>query len=204
MVCTDRPEVPEEGVRGRGSLDEATREEPDDPPWNSPERVTDRLQSELDTSLRDEREAPVAVATRGSSNPERYAAGLPTASVRLRVVVLAVVSGLVAGGAVAVAVTGLLADRVEFSALVGLPTGLVVAVAVGLLVLVGAARGGSWERAALLAGSFVATCLAGVFVAVAAGAGVLVSVAAGLGLGGVVALAVHLRGARSSHRTPPP
>lgn len=121
-----------------------------------------------------------------------------------RVVALAVVSGLVAGGVAAAAVTGLLADRVAFSALVGLPAGLVVAVAVGLLVLVGATGGGSRERAALLAGSFVAASLAGVFVAVAAGAGVLVAAGAGLGLGVVVALAVHLRGLRPSHRPPSP
>jgi hypothetical protein len=123
--------------------------------------------------------------------------------VKPRVVVLALVSGLVAGGAVAVAITELLAPRVEFSALVGLPTGMVVAVAVTLLVLVGAARGGSWERGALLAGSFLAACLAGAFAAGAAGAGVVLAVLAGLGLGAVVALAVHLRDARPPRRDSP-
>jgi hypothetical protein len=130
--------------------------------------------------------------------------GGPTAGVKSRVVVLALVSGLVAGGAVAVAVTELLSARVAFSALVGLPAGLVVGGAVAVLVLVGSSRGGSWEQGALLSGSFLAACLVGAFAAASAGTGVLVAVAAGLGLGVAVALAVYVRGTRRFQRSPPP
>lgn len=55
VVCTYHPEIPAEGYRGAGSLDEATREELNDLLWDYCERVAALVEADLDAFLGESR-----------------------------------------------------------------------------------------------------------------------------------------------------
>jgi hypothetical protein len=58
VVCTYHPEIPSEGFRGEGSLDETTRERLNDVLWDYCERVATYLQDDLDAFLRTPESTP--------------------------------------------------------------------------------------------------------------------------------------------------
>jgi hypothetical protein len=122
----------------------------------------------------------------------------------LRTIGLAFVAGVAAFLLVGVAVTELLAARIEFSLFVGIPAGIVAGAVVTALVALGVGRDDAGaRRIAVAAGTFGAAFLVTtVAVAVLVGIGVVLSMAAGVVVGLVAALVGYLRGPGGRSGTP--